>query len=567
MQELSTLPFAENRLSATTHGLVVEYVTVPFGRRQRLETSSCRNNGGGTMFCTKCGALNPDDANYCSKCGAVVSPLPNIAGAAAGPVAEAAAISAASPAPSRTPAREADASTRGLPCEGSKFDIRKIPAVGFTAAGRRKTADRLKATHEKQGWRFLRFEEDAGKAYAYFEAPMVPKKKGGSGWWLLATACVVAWLGLSAVFPVLFIVLNSLLGGVAGYLIFAGTHRRLVFKNTAQGVAIAALVGCAMLACLALLLSWAGIQEQRRSEEEARNAKEQADATFAAQLAVIEQAEAMVETEPVNAHLVGKNAHAVFSGQLKGAAAYGDLGAAAAALMEKTKEPFADRVLGEAKALAAKRDFLAAEVKANEAAALVPELDGLKEFRERLGPEVARERAQRAYGKGAAAAKEQLAAAAKLVLARSYVDADVQLRRVAGMIDRIPAEQTTYLDVGATRKKTDRLLKQIAPMVKKERARVEREKREAATLEAKCGRSPARSGWDGEVVGTESYVARTAHDPDSIDVENCTTPTLTKRHCWLTTCDVRGKNAFGAMVLTRMRFSIAHSVVLGSEAL
>jgi hypothetical protein len=75
-------------------------------------------------------------------------------------------------------------------------------------------------------------------------------------------------------------------------------------------------------------------------------------------------------------------------------------------------------------------------------------------------------------------------------------------------------------------------------------------------VEYLCGSSPPLiGGWDGELVGSESYISRTAHDPDSIDVENCTVPKLTD-DCWITICDVRGKNAFGALVLNRYKFSV-----------
>ena len=69
-----------------------------------------------------------------------------------------------------------------------------------------------------------------------------------------------------------------------------------------------------------------------------------------------------------------------------------------------------------------------------------------------------------------------------------------------------------------------------------------------------CGDRPKHSGWDGGNSAAEQLVKRSAHDPDSIDVENCTAPELTMRSCWQFTCDVRGKNMFGAMVLNRRTF-------------
>lgn len=79
-----------------------------------------------------------------------------------------------------------------------------------------------------------------------------------------------------------------------------------------------------------------------------------------------------------------------------------------------------------------------------------------------------------------------------------------------------------------------------------------------AAQRQRCGTAPALSPWDGELIGSESYLGRSAHDPDSIDVEHCTVPSLTVNttHCWVSTCDVLGRNAFGAMVRSRMQFEV-----------
>lgn len=90
--------------------------------------------------------------------------------------------------------------------------------------------------------------------------------------------------------------------------------------------------------------------------------------------------------------------------------------------------------------------------------------------------------------------------------------------------------------------------------------RAQRAENERIARIAVCGdRPPLIGGFDGELVGSESYVARAANDPDSIDVANCTPPVLTERACWVTDCDVRGRNAFGALVLSRYRFSVGRA--------
>jgi hypothetical protein len=64
-------------------------------------------------------------------------------------------------------------------------------------------------------------------------------------------------------------------------------------------------------------------------------------------------------------------------------------------------------------------------------------------------------------------------------------------------------------------------------------------------------------GFDGECSGIERALKRVAHGPGSIDVENCTDPQLTREKCWVTRCGVRGRNAFGGMILQRKVFSMS----------
>jgi len=87
----------------------------------------------------------------------------------------------------------------------------------------------------------------------------------------------------------------------------------------------------------------------------------------------------------------------------------------------------------------------------------------------------------------------------------------------------------------------------------------ERELAELAALKAVCGDAPVGcgGGWDGECIGTKSAFKKIAHDPDSVDVENCSAPVLTKKHCWVSECTVRAKNAFGAKIAKTHTFSFS----------
>jgi hypothetical protein len=70
-----------------------------------------------------------------------------------------------------------------------------------------------------------------------------------------------------------------------------------------------------------------------------------------------------------------------------------------------------------------------------------------------------------------------------------------------------------------------------------------------ARLLKSCGARP-----DAEMEATV-YVSRRAHDPGSVDVRACSDPTLVdERSCWKATCDVRARNGFNALRLSRMTF-------------
>jgi hypothetical protein len=81
-----------------------------------------------------------------------------------------------------------------------------------------------------------------------------------------------------------------------------------------------------------------------------------------------------------------------------------------------------------------------------------------------------------------------------------------------------------------------------------------RKKQNKDALDARCGPEPKRSLSGGQF-DVESYLKEKAHDPESVEVTNCTEPRMTPA-CWVSECNVRAKNQFGAKVLHRMRFTL-----------
>ena len=186
----------------------------------------------------------------------------------------------------------------------------------------------------------------------------------------------------------------------------------------------------------------------------------------------------------------------------------------------------------------------------------------------------AKELVDRAVAPAVKKAKIDMSSATTSAHTKDFSTADALLKQVLKTLDAMPRTHREHDDVISIRQVLVEQKKKISGRLQKQRARIEKEEKEAASLLQRCGTTPLRSAWDGEVKTVTRHLERTAHDPDSIEVDNCTTPTLTKQHCWLTTCEVRGKNAFGAKVFSRVLYSIGkhpsvegYGQVLSSETL
>lgn len=100
-----------------------------------------------------------------------------------------------------------------------------------------------------------------------------------------------------------------------------------------------------------------------------------------------------------------------------------------------------------------------------------------------------------------------------------------------------------------------------AAATKAEKAEKDRQLQEVAErADARfCGEEPKKRAWSGIYAGLEDAVKGAAHDPDSVEFVACTD--IEKKRmmaCWVTTCRIRAKNAFGAKVLATKLFSKTH---------
>lgn len=154
--------------------------------------------------------------------------------------------------------------------------------------------------------------------------------------------------------------------------------------------------------------------------------------------------------------------------------------------------------------------------------------------------------------------EEQRASIAPLIQSKEWLAAEASVSAAEGLLQQVKAADVKrYLPAGASLEQIQRQLERAGKLIK---PKADREHKQQQTREAYatlCGPKPEVSGWDGEVIGIARALKKVAHDPDSIDVENCTEPVLSEKHCWITSCNVRGKNMFGGKILQRRRFSLS----------
>lgn len=136
---------------------------------------------------------------------------------------------------------------------------------------------------------------------------------------------------------------------------------------------------------------------------------------------------------------------------------------------------------------------------------------------------------------------------------------DEELAALASRLDAISAD-----DRAAIGREYGRVVHALDRRRRSFRRRAERARRQQIADRAlidTCGsEAPERGPWDGEIVGSERFMRQTAHDPGSIDVEQCTPPQLIDaEHCWTSRCIVRGNNAFGARVASLVEFDVARN--------
>ncbi|MBL4709735.1 MAG: zinc ribbon domain-containing protein [Flavobacteriales bacterium] len=75
------------------------------------------------------------------------------------------------------------------------------------------------------------------------------------------------------------------------------------------------------------------------------------------------------------------------------------------------------------------------------------------------------------------------------------------------------------------------------------------------------GAKPIKDHWTNGYIEIEKHLQHAAHDPSSIQFDNCSDVFFNENKGWLIRCTYRGKNAYGALIKNTNWFTVKHSTV------
>lgn len=157
--------------------------------------------------------------------------------------------------------------------------------------------------------------------------------------------------------------------------------------------------------------------------------------------------------------------------------------------------------------------------------------------------------------------------------AQEKIQNELKTKEILTQLKKIPSAQfsvnkdlykqliTLNPDNAAYKKKFSYYEQQLNEKLKREQDKKDRIKRQREARIAKFGEPPIRSEWDRSYYEVERYLKKVANDPDSIEIDSCTTVSYIKSG-WLVGCDYRGRNGFGGMIRQSNWFTIIHGQVV-----
>lgn len=132
-------------------------------------------------------------------------------------------------------------------------------------------------------------------------------------------------------------------------------------------------------------------------------------------------------------------------------------------------------------------------------------------------------------------------------------------------LSKISPDNKSYKSkVSHYQSKYDKLVAENEKLKRQLEAKEQKEKKRIAEAVKKFGKFPERNAWDGSFSAVKKYLKSNAHDPDSIEFENCIGPDIHEKG-WAVLCKYRGANTFGAKILQEKFFIINNGFVFPLE--
>ena len=382
-----------------------------------------------------------------------------------------------------------------------------------------------------------------------------------SGWnkWIVGTVLVM-WIVLSALAFNVFLAINAVLGVAAVVFLFVKKLRVKLPQQLNSLMRLMAVVGISAVGfCASNTAKNSAIASEQSAHYKKKLAIERRDMRYRAVQKTLADLSAKVSKDPVAVYQALSNILAS-DGDLQKHSKISVLRKTVDDLKEKTVKPYAAHAYEQAKLLFKAKKLKEARRTVMAAQRLDATLPSIREFADKISDAIAHDAARQSAEYLRGATKETIRAAKKRISRKEFISASGLLSLRLTDINDHEKKHGALVSLSAQEKRLRKLHKSIAPKVKRQQQREARRQKEREELLAYCGRPPKRSEWNGGIIGIKLHVMRSAHDPDSIEVTNCTMPVLKKKSCWVTACDVRGTNGFGAKVLNRKTFSLERGI-------
>lgn len=378
------------------------------------------------------------------------------------------------------------------------------------------------------------------------------QEAGRSTFWTVFLALFL-WFGVSIAAFKVFLIINPILGALALAFLLVKKLRDHLPQSFSSKTRLFGMLGLAVIGFgAARSAKSSAIEKEQEAASERRIEAAEDDRKIRSVEKRLNELAAMADTKPVEVY---RELASVLPHRLKRHAEAGRLQKVIDELKAKTAKPYAAHRFEEAGDLMKEKELAKAQSAVREAIRLDPALSGSKDLSERIASAIALDTAKKSATSLRTTSADTMKTAKKLMTNKQFLAASIMVKEHLGYLAEHEQRHGKLVSLIGLEKRLQKLHGSLIPKVEKQKVREAKEREERTELLDYCGKPPKRNDSDG-IDDVASFVRQTAHDPDSIEVSDCSVFILDERKCWVTTCNVRGKNAFGAKILNRQTFSL-----------